>query len=103
MAEKDPPSSSPETKIVPRSPDRADSDAASALLLATDLAVGAASQATRLALRVSATSWNASVAAGRLLSALPGASGAGQLLNTATRPLVDGGRETRTRAQSAAQ
>jgi len=73
------------------------------LLLATDLAVGAAAQATRLALRVGATGRNASVAAGRLLSTLPGANGAGQLLNTATRPLVDGGRETRARAQSAAQ
>ena len=73
------------------------------MLLATDLAVGAAAQATRLALRVGATGRNASVAAGRLLSTLPGANGAGQLLNTATRPLVDGGRETRARAQSAAQ
>jgi len=73
------------------------------LLLATDLALGAASQATRLALRVGATGWNASVATGRLVSALPGANGAGRLLNTATRPLVDGGRETRARARSAAQ
>jgi len=56
-----------------------------------------------LALRVGATGWNASVAAGRLVSALPGANGAGRLLNTATRPLVDGGRETRARARSAAQ
>ncbi len=102
MAEKIPHSRSPGTEIVPRSADRADSDIASALLFATDLAVGVASQATRLALRVGATGWNASVATGRLVSALPGANGAGRVLNTATRPLVDGGREMRARAGSAA-
>jgi hypothetical protein len=80
-----------------------DSGVRSALLLATDLAVGAASQATRLALRVGATGLDASVAAGRLVSALPGANGAGELLNTATRPLLDSGRETRTRVRSVAQ
>ena len=96
-------SRSPGAEIVPCGPDRADSDARSALLLATDLAVGAASQATRLALRVSEKGLNAGAAAGRLVSALPGANGAGQLLNTATRPLVDTGRETRARARSSAQ
>ncbi len=88
---------------MPRSPDRVGSGVPSALLLATDLAVGAASQATRVALRVGATGWNASVTAGRLVSALPGANGAGRLLGAAARPLVDSGRETRARAQSAAQ
>jgi hypothetical protein len=103
MVEKIPQSRSPGAEIVPCGPNQADSGVRSALLLATDLAVGAASQATRLALRVSETGLNASAAAGRLVSALPGANGAGQLLNTATRPLVDTGRETRTRARSSAQ
>jgi hypothetical protein len=103
MVEKIPQSRPPGAEIVPCGHGRADSDVRSALLLATDLAVGAASQATRLALRASATSLNASVAVGRLVSALPGANGAGELLNTATRPLLDSGRETRTRAWSAAQ
>ncbi len=103
MVEKIPQSRPPGAEIVPCGHRRADSGVRSALLLATDLAVGAASQATRLALRVSATSLNASVAVGRLVSALPGADGAGELLNTATRPLLDSGRETRTRAWSAAQ
>jgi hypothetical protein len=103
MTTKIPHSRSPGTEIVRRSPDRADSGGPSALLLATDLAVGVASQATRLALRVGATGWQASVAAGRLVSAMPGADGTGRLLNTATRPLVDGGREMRARARSAAQ
>lgn len=103
MVEKIPQSRPPGAEIVPCGHSRADSGVRSALLLATDLAVGAASQATRLALRVSATSLNASVAVGRLVSALPGANGAGELLNTATRPLLDSGRETRTRAWSAAQ
>ena len=93
----------PEPRSCLAGSDRADSGAPSALLLATDLAVGATSQATRLALQVGATGWNASVSAGRLVSALPGANGAGRLLNTATRPLVDSGRETRTRARSVAQ
>jgi hypothetical protein len=94
---------SPGAEIVPCGPNRADSGARSALLLATDFAVGAASQATRVALRVSETGLNAGAAAGRLVSALPGATGAGRLLNTATRPLVDTGRETRTRARSSAE
>jgi hypothetical protein len=102
MVKKIPQSPPPGAEIVPCGPNQADSGR-SALLLATDLAVGAASQATRLALRVSATGLNASVAAGRIVSALPGANGAGQLLNIATRPLVDSGREARTRAQSAAK
>jgi hypothetical protein len=102
MVKKIPQSRPPGAEIVPCGPNQADSGR-SALLLATDLAVGAASQATRLALRVSATGLNASVAAGRIVSALPGANGAGQLLNIATRPLVDSGREARTRALSAAK
>jgi hypothetical protein len=103
MAEKTEQPRSPGTEIVPRGPDRADSSVTSALLLATDLAIGAASQATRLALRVGATGWSASVSAGRLVSALPGAHGAGQLLNTATHPLVAGGRDIRARTRSAAK
>jgi hypothetical protein len=103
MVEKISQSRSPGAEVVPCGPNRADSGVRSALLLATDLAVGAASQATRVALRVSETGLNAGAAAGRLVSALPGANGAGQLLNTATRPLVDTGRETRTRARSSAQ
>jgi hypothetical protein len=103
MVEKIPQSRSPGAEIVPCGPSEADSGVMSALLLATDLAFGVASQATRLALRVSETGLNASAAAGRLVSALPGANGAGQLVNIATRPLVDSGRETRTRVRSAAQ
>jgi hypothetical protein len=103
MVEKIPQSRSPGAEIVPCGPNQADSGVRSALLLATDLAFGVASQATRLALRVSETGLNASTAAGRLVSALPGANGAGRLVNIATRPLVDSGRETRTRVRSAAQ
>jgi hypothetical protein len=89
-------------EIVSGGPNQADSGG-SALLVATDVAVGAASQVTRLALRVSTTGLKVSVVAGRLVSALPGANDAGRLLNVAARPLVDSGRETRTRARSAAQ
>jgi len=73
------------------------------VLLASDLAVGAASRATRLALRLGATGWDAGVAVAHLASALPGADSAGRLLNSAARPLVDDGREVRTRARPAAQ
>jgi hypothetical protein len=102
MVKNTPQSRPPGVEIVSCSPQQAESGR-SALLLAADLAVGAASQATHLAQRVSATGLNASLAAGRLVSALPGANGAGQLLTIATRPLVDSGRETRTRVRSAAQ
>ncbi len=74
-----------------------------ALLLAADLAVGAASHGTRLALQIGATGWDAGVSVGRLVSALPGADGPGRLLNTATRPLIDDGRRARTRARSLAR
>jgi hypothetical protein len=103
MAEEIPQPRSSGTQIVPRGPDQTDSAVLSALLLATDLALGATSQATHVALRVGATGWNAGVAAGRLGSAMPGANGAGRLLNSATRPLVDRGRGIRGRARSAAR
>jgi len=103
MVEKISQSRSQGAEIVPRGPNRADPGVRGAVLLATDLVVGAASQATRLALRASETGLNASAAAGRLVSGLPGANGAGQLLDTAMRPLVDSGRETRARARSSAQ
>ncbi len=62
MAKKTPQARSPGTEIVPRKPDRTHSGATSALLVATDLTMGVASQATRLALGVGATGRNASVA-----------------------------------------
>jgi hypothetical protein len=101
MVKKIPQSRPQGAEIVPCGRSQADSGR-SALLLATDLAVGVASQATGLALRVSSTGLNASAAAGRMVAALPGTSSAGRLLNIASRPLVDSGREVRIRAQSAA-
>ena len=100
MAEKTPHSRSPGTEIVRRTPDQADSGVPGTLLLATDLAVGAASTATRLALRVGAIGWSASVSAGRIASALPGANRAARILSMATRPLVDDGHDMRARARS---
>src|SRR5271165_1740662 len=103
MANKIPQSRSPGTEIVPRKPGRPHSGATSPLLVATDLTVGVSSQAMRLALRVGARGRNASVAAGRLVLALPGAGVTGRLLNTATRPFIDRGRDIRAQARSATQ
>ena len=94
---------SPGTDVAIRGPDRTGSGVTSALWMATDVAIGAASQATRLAVRVGGTGWEVGVSAGRIVSALPGAHLAGGLLRSATRPLADGGREVRSQAWSSAQ
>jgi hypothetical protein len=100
MAEKVP---QPGTEIVPRAPDRVGSGVPAQLLLATDLAVGAAAATTRLALALGAIAWDASVVVGHVVSALPGADGAGRLLSVAARPLLDEGGDVRERAGSAAR
>jgi hypothetical protein len=73
------------------------------LLLATDLTVGVAAQATRAALRVGSIAWGAGVAVGRVVSALPGTDSAMRLLDGATRPLVKDGHHVRLGTRSAAQ
>ncbi len=102
MAKKTPQPRSPGTEVVPK-PDRTRSGVTSVLLVATDLTVGVASEATRLAIRLGARGRSAGVAAGRLVSSLPGAGGTGRLLDTATRPLVGRGREIRVRARAATE
>jgi hypothetical protein len=103
MSEQNPQQRKPGTDIVARNIEDTGSGVPGVLLLATDLAVGAASQATHLALEAGARSWDAGVAVGRVVSALPGAGMAGRFLNAATRPLVDNGREVRVRARSSAE
>jgi hypothetical protein len=100
MAEKVP---QPGVEIVPRSPGGGGSAVPPQLLLATDLAVGAAAQATRVALRVGSIAWGAGAAVGHVVAALPGADSATRLLDSATRPLLDDGHHVRVRARSAAQ
>jgi hypothetical protein len=103
MSEQNPQQRKPGTDIVARNTEDMGSGIPSALVLATDLVVGAASQATHVAVEAGARGWDAGVAVGRVVSALPGAGVAGRLLSAATRPLVDNGREVRLRARSSAE
>jgi hypothetical protein len=103
MADRIPQPRPPGTEIVPRSRDAGGAGVPRQLLLATDFAVGAAAQATGLALRLGALAWDAGAAVGHVVSAMPGADGAGRLLGNAARPLADDGQEVRARALSAAQ
>ena len=93
----------PGVEIVPRSLGGAGSGIPPQLVLATDLAVGAAARATRVALRFGSLAWGAGAAAGHVVSVLPGAGSATRLLDGATRPLVVDGRHVRARARSATQ
>ncbi len=100
MAEKVP---QPGMEILPRSPAGAGSGVPPRLLLASDLAVGAAAQATRVAVRFGSLAWGAGAAVGHVVSGLPGVDSATRLLDSAARPLVDDGHHVRVRARSAAQ
>jgi hypothetical protein len=93
----------PGTEIVPRDGRGLTPGIPSRLLAATDLAVGAGARTTRLALRLGGVVWDAGAAVGQVVSALPGAEGAGRLLSTAARPLVDEGQGVRVRARSGAR
>jgi hypothetical protein len=103
MVEQSPKPGSPGTDIAPLSIQDAGSGVPRALTLATDLAVGAASQATRVALGVGARGWDAGAAMGRAASVLPGAAGAGRVLRGAVSPLVSDGRQVRAQARSTAE
>ena len=93
----------PGTEIVPRDGRGLTSGVPGRLLAATDLAVGAGARTTRLALRLGGVVWDAGAAVGQVVSALPGAEGAGRLVGTAARPLADEGREFRVRARLGAR
>ena len=103
MAAETPHPPSSRAELVPRRSDRADGGVPRTWLLGTDIAVGAATRAARLALRFGETGWGASVAVGRVAAGVPGADGAGRLLGTLTRPLADEGLQARRRAGSALQ
>ena len=103
MAEEIPQPRAPGTAIVPRNTGGAASGVPSRLLAASDFTVGAAARASRVALRLGEMGWDASVAARRLVSALPGADGVGRHLSTVARPLVDDGHRVRARAGPAAR
>ncbi len=103
MSEHNPQQRKPGTDIVARNIEEIGSDVPSALLLATDFAVGAASQVAHLAVEAGARGWDAGAAVGRAVSALPGAGIAGRLLSGTTRPLVSNGREIRVHARSSAE
>ncbi len=103
MAEEIPQPRAPGSAIVPRNTGGAASGVPSRLLAASDFTVGAAARASRVALRLGEMGWDASVAARRLVSALPGADGVGRHLSTVARPLVDDGHRVRARAGPAAR
>ena len=105
MAEKTPQTggSSPGTEIVVHGSEGSGPGVPGGLLLGADVAVGGATQVTRLALRIGQTGWRAGVVIARHLAALPGADRAGRVLETVAHPLADDGREVRARAGSALQ
>ena len=93
----------PGMEIVPGNPGGGGVAVPPQLLLATDLAVGAAAQATRAAVRVGSIAWGAGAVVGQLVASLPGAGGATRLLDSATRPLVEDGSRIRARAGAGAR